>query len=271
MDLPGWQALREELHPAGLEVVTVCLEVTGPDVGREFVDAAAPTHPSLLDVGHEMAAKFGVVNIPNAVWIDEEGVIVRPAEPAWPPTAEPTPEQREQMRRMREEFARRAASEAATSGAATGDAPAQERPRANFTEGGQDRAAYPDAIRDWVARGAASPFALSPDEVVARSQPRPVEVSEAAAEFELGHHLWRAGRRDAAIAHFDRANQLQPENWAYKRQSWSVVSRERVDGPMGLFAQGPTGTEGEEPWPFSSDFRRDVAALGPGEYYPNTM
>src|SRR5215510_3328726 len=255
MDLPGWQALREELHPAGLEVVTVCLEMTGPELGREFVDAAAPTHPSLLDTGHEMASKFGVVNIPNAVWIDEDGVIVRPAEPAWP---EPTPEQEAQMRRLREQFAQQNANQPA----------AQERPRANFTEGGQDRRAYPGAIRDWVANGAASSYALSPDEVVARSQPRPVEVSEAAAEFELGNHLWRAGRRDAAIAHFDRANQLQPENWAYKRQSWSVVSRERVDGPMGVFAQGPTGADGEEPWPFSSDFRSDIAGLGPGEYYP---
>src|SRR5215471_21787839 len=121
MDLPGWQALREELHPAGLEVVTVCLEMTGPELGREFVDAAAPTHPSLLDVGHELAAKFGVVNIPNAVWIDEDGVIVRPAEPAWP---EPTAEQAEQMRRLREQFARESANQA----------PAEQRPRANFTE-----------------------------------------------------------------------------------------------------------------------------------------
>ena len=37
---------------------------------------------------------------------------------------------------------------------------------------GQDRDAYPDAIRDWASNGAASPFALTPDEVVAASQPR---------------------------------------------------------------------------------------------------
>jgi hypothetical protein len=77
--------LREELHPQGLEVVTVCLEMAGPERAREFVDAAEPRHPSLIDVSHEMDARFGVVNIPNVVWIDETGTIVRPAEPGWPP------------------------------------------------------------------------------------------------------------------------------------------------------------------------------------------
>ena len=34
---------------------------------------------------HQMDALFGVVNIPNIVWIDEAGTIVRPAEPGWSP------------------------------------------------------------------------------------------------------------------------------------------------------------------------------------------
>ena len=31
-----------------------------------------------------MDALFGVINIPNVIWINEEGIIVRPAEPGWP-------------------------------------------------------------------------------------------------------------------------------------------------------------------------------------------
>ena len=239
--------LRAELHPYGFEVVTVCLEMTGPDVAREFVDAAGAEHPSLIDVHHAMDALFGVVNIPNVIWIDEAGVIVRPAEPGWPPRP-PRPPGEERPPRP---------------------ASTTTRPP-SFVDGGQDRKSYPDALRDWVAKGAESEFALSPAEVVARSQPRPLEVSEAAAEFELANHLWRAGQRDAAIAHFNRCHSLQPENWTYKRQAWSVLSAERVEGPFGLFAQGPTETD-TEPWPFDSDFRTDVAKLGPGEYYPNTM
>ena len=82
MDLPGWQALREELHPLGLEVVTVGLEMGGADVLRPFIEDASPQHPSLVDETHRMDALFGVTNIPSGIWIDEDGIIVRPHESA---------------------------------------------------------------------------------------------------------------------------------------------------------------------------------------------
>ena len=53
-------------------------------IERPYIEAAAPEHPSLLDPTHQMDSLFGVVNIPNVIWIDEDGVIVRPAEPGWP-------------------------------------------------------------------------------------------------------------------------------------------------------------------------------------------
>ena len=245
--------LRNELHPKGFEVVTVCLEMNGPDIGREFVDAAAAAHPSLLDVTHRMDALFGVVNIPNVIWIDEDGVIVRPAEPGWPPPTR-RPDVRGPARPASQDVSSR---------------PAEARPR-TFLSGGQNRAAYPDAIRDWVANGRSSAFVMTPEQVVARSTPRPVEVSEAAAEFELANHLWRAGERELAVVHFNRCHRLQPENWTYKRQAYSTVSAERNEGDLARFIQGP-GPNDTEPWPFESDFRTETAKLQPGEYYPNTM
>src|SRR5439155_13294932 len=56
----------------------------GAVVARPFIEAARPEHPSLIDVAHVLDERFGVVNVPNGVWIDEEGTIVRPAEPAFP-------------------------------------------------------------------------------------------------------------------------------------------------------------------------------------------
>jgi hypothetical protein len=105
---------------------------------------------------------------------------------------------------------------------------------------------------------------------VARSQPRSPDLSAGAAHFELADHLWRAGQRDLALAHFVECHRLQPANWTYKRQAWSLVGNERVGGDFGRFIQGPI--EGEEAsWPFASDFRSDTALLGQGEYYPKTM
>ncbi len=61
------------------------------------------------------------------------------------------------------------------------------------------------------------------DEVVARSTPRPPEASRAAACFELGQHLHRAGHADDAVPWFREAHRLQPDNWTYKRQAWELV------------------------------------------------
>jgi len=255
-----WQALRTELHPLGVEIVTVSLELSGPEASRPFIEAAHPEHPSLLDPTHRMDALFGVVNIPNVIWIDENGVIVRPAEPGWPgETVYP-----ESMRQMLAERAR-----------AVAEAPkADASPRPDLIKllsGGQDRAAYPDAIRDWAHNGTSSLYAMSPDEVVAASQPRGMEQSRAAAHFELANHFWRSGQREAAIRHFNECHRLQPDNWTYKRQAWSLVGNERVGGgDFGRFSQVPVPGE-EADWPFASNFDADVAKLEPGQYYPNTF
>ena len=250
--------MRHELHPKGLEVVTVSLELSGPEASRPYIEAARPEHPSLLDPTHTMDSLFGVVNIPNVVWIDEEGMIVRPPEPGWPGGPQELPaDMRSSMPRL---------------GRAR-NAPKRPEGRPGqmaVIASGQDRESYPDAIRDWAEKGASSAYALSPTEVVARSQPRPLSMSEGAAHFELANHLWRTDRRDLALDHFRASHRLQPANWTYKRQAWSLLGQERVGGDFGRFVQGPVEGE-EDDWPFDSDFRSDVGILGEGEYYPKTL
>jgi hypothetical protein len=58
------------------------MDTLGAESCRPFIEAANAEHPSLIDINHVMAERFGVINIPNGIWIDEEGIIVRPAEPA---------------------------------------------------------------------------------------------------------------------------------------------------------------------------------------------
>ena len=57
-------------------IVSVALDEVEP--AREWVDAAAPTHLSLVDPEHVSAERLGIMNIPTTVWIDEDDNVVRP-------------------------------------------------------------------------------------------------------------------------------------------------------------------------------------------------
>ena len=61
----------------------MALDSAGPAAAGEFIRAANPTHPSLIDAHYEVARAYNMVNVPTAVWIDEEGRIVRPNEMAF--------------------------------------------------------------------------------------------------------------------------------------------------------------------------------------------
>ena len=227
-----WQELREELHPKGFEVVTVALDTGGVEAAKPFVDKANPNHPSLLDEAHAVDELFGVVNVPNGVWIDEERVIVRPAEPAFP-GRNPVMESFEKLD------------------------PSQLPPDVadimiEVKKIKTDPAAYKEALLDWVAYGADSRYALSPDEVVARSHARTDDEARAAAHFELGQHLHRNGDHAAAIPHWRQAHRLQPDNWTYKRQAWNFEDPVR---------QGHTDA-------YDSSWIEDVKKIGAENYYP---
>ncbi len=199
---------------------------------------AAPTHPSLIDTAHVTDELFGFVNVPMAVWIDESGTLVRPAE------------------------------QAAVERSAARDI--------DLPEGMPDRlrlmleqvkaikdpsADYRAAVIDWVEQGAASRFALPPDEVVARSGARPPDHARAAACFELGQHLWRTVGNDAAIPWWREAHRLFPENWTYKRQAWTFVTTPEGATESDLM-QGPNDV-------YEGNWLDDVLAAGGGaHYYP---
>ena len=66
----------------GFVVITVALDQCADDP-RPFIDAAAPTHPSLIDSEHIVADLYDMVNVPTVVWIDEQGRMVRPNDVAF--------------------------------------------------------------------------------------------------------------------------------------------------------------------------------------------
>ena len=220
-----WQELREELRPQNIEVVTVALDTGGVEAAGSWIDRAEPQHPSLIDEAHRLDELLGIVNVPMGVWIDEEGVLVRPPEVAHPGRSG-----------LRDILAKHGIPKDAP--------PVMLETFAEMSKIRVKPKLYAEALRNW------DKHALPPDEVVARSRPRPPEVSEAAAHFELGQHLYRAGEVDDAREHFRAAHRLDPANWTYKRQAWSI------EDPL----QGPTEH-------YDGDWLSDVRKSGAESYY----
>jgi hypothetical protein len=63
-------------------VITVAFD-QGAETARPWIEAARPTHPSLIDARHRVADLYNMVNVPTAVWIDEDGRIARPNDVAF--------------------------------------------------------------------------------------------------------------------------------------------------------------------------------------------
>ena len=48
-------------------MITVALDRSADDV-RPWIEAASPTHPSLIDDAHVVAELYDIVNVPTAIW-----------------------------------------------------------------------------------------------------------------------------------------------------------------------------------------------------------
>jgi hypothetical protein len=198
-----WQALYEDVKDTGFVVVAVALDSGGRRTTEPWIRAAAPTYPCLIDERHVVAELYGMVNVPNAVWIDERGRIVRPSE-----TAGSSDAFRTQLDRTTKQMSAEGLAE-------------RERRR---TE-------YFDAVRDWARNGAASAFALSDDDARRRLPSVTEDHGLAAANFRLGEHLHAAGHREAALPYLAEARRLNPESWSFRRQTWELEEPGKAGSP----------------------------------------
>jgi hypothetical protein len=182
---------------------------------------------------------FGFTNIPYGLWVDEQGTIVRLSDVAFGPPQEAAAVDDDARRSQREQM--RAAEERMT--------PEQREVRRTMFAAIDRTGRYVAAVRDWVAKGLDSQYALSPAEVVERARPRPAEFAMAAAEFELAQHLHRAGAGLDAVPHFREAHRLDPTNWSYFRQALAVADPDW--GPV-----------------YERDMMSELAAVGAETFYP---
>jgi len=195
-----WQSLYAEFKDRGFTVVAVAMDV--PEAARPWIEAANPGYPCLIDRNHHVADLYNMVNVPQAVWIDEQGRIVRPPENAGSSDA---------FRSM-DRVAKRMAAE-------------QVAERERIKRG------YLAAVRDWVENGAASEFAYDAASARARLQLPDPAIAEAHAHFRLAQHLLRKGNREEAAAHFANASRLHPASWTIWRQAAEKDATGLASGP----------------------------------------
>ena len=74
-DLPGWQALVDELEEFDLKVYAVAVDEDAEKV-RRFTDGYRA--PVMIDRHHVVSETYAMSNVPTVVWIDEQGRVALP-------------------------------------------------------------------------------------------------------------------------------------------------------------------------------------------------
>ena len=168
-------------------IVAVAEEGLGAEAARPWIEQAAPNYWCLIDQDHRLASLYGMVNVPQCVWIDETGRIVR-----GPETTGSTDHFRQRDH---------------ATGTMTPDLQAARTAA---------RARYMDAVRDWVLTGR---YAL--EETAARAALPSItpEIALAHAHFRLGTALRRNGKTAEGVAHLTEASRLHPDSWNMWRQT----------------------------------------------------
>ena len=182
-------------------VVAVAMDAR-PEAARPWIEAARPTYRCLIDRDHRVAELYHMVNVPQAVWIDETGRIVRPTESA-----------------------------GAYEGFRAMDRATRKVPDEVAAVTAQAKRTYVDAVRDWVLRGPASAHAFDPAQATARLVLPDERVALAHAHFRLGQHLARQGKEGEADEQFREARRLHPDSWNIWRQTAAVDARGLASGP----------------------------------------
>jgi hypothetical protein len=182
-----WQQLFDSLSGERFMIVAVAEESRGAEHARQWIEQANAKYWCLIDTGHRVADLYGMVNVPQAVWIDETGRIVRPPENAGSTDHFRLMDRTTRTLAPEHQVARQAA-----------------------------RTAYLDAVRDWVLTGR---HALPAGTAASRLPDITPEIALAQAHFHLGVWLRRHGKAAEGDAHLAEASRLHPDSWNMWRQA----------------------------------------------------
>jgi len=194
-----WQQLYSEIKDTGAMIVAIAEESRGAEHARQWIEAAKAEYWCLIDTDHRVADLYGMVNVPQSVWIDEQGRIVRPPE---------TTGSTDHFRRMDLKSRTMAPEDQAARNAA--------------------RVAYLEAVKAWARTGA---HALPADAARRRLPANTPDIAQAHAHFRLGVWLRAQGRTAEADRHLGEASRLHPESWNMWRQAADLEEVGKASGP----------------------------------------
>jgi hypothetical protein len=196
-----WQALYDELKDRNFVVIAAAMDAR-PDAARPWIEAARPGYVCLIDRDHRVAELYNMVNVPQAVWIDETGRIVRPTESA-----------------------------GAYEGFRSMDRQTFKMPDEVAAITVRAKQTYVAAVRDWVINGPSSTHVFDPEQARAHLALPDETIALAHAHFRLGQHLLGRGRETEAQAEFAEARRLHPDSWNIWRQTAPLDARGLASGP----------------------------------------
>jgi hypothetical protein len=184
-----WQKAHDDLARYGFTVLAIALDTA--DAARPWIEAAKPAYPALIDRQHHVAALYGMVNVPEAVWIDENGRIVRPTETA-----------------------------GAYDGFRSRDPVTGTIPPDVAETTARAKRVYMEAVADWARNGAASRHALDPATARERLRRPSDDAALAQTHFRLATWFLAKGEEARAVPHVAEARRLHPESWTIFRQTY---------------------------------------------------
>lgn len=184
MDVPVWQRIYEEINDPDFILICVAEDTGGEAAAGPIFDAAAPTYVQVIDENHLISSLFNFVNVPSAVWIDEEGRIVRIDEGTYSKVHEI----------------------------------GEGEQKIVF---GND--VYAPALKDWVANGATSRHVQPPDLVTDNIRQHSEDQQRADAAFRLGNLFRRHGQDAQAEHYWSLAEELNPDSVNFFRQNLTLT------------------------------------------------